>query len=84
MVALIEKFGACPEKIVKIAGDDVMSKYDAAMVLADKYNLDKKLIKPISVASSTGIFKAKRAASGTLDNAKLKKLLDIRSIHLEV
>lgn len=84
LVALIEKFGACPEKIVNIAGDDVMSKYDAAMVLADKYNLDKKLVKPISVASSTGIFKAKRAASGTLDNAKLKRLLDIKSIHLEV
>ena len=84
LVALIEKFGACPEKIVNIAGDDVMSKYDAAMVLAEKYNLDKKLIKAISVNSTNGIFKAKRAASGTLDNAKLKRLLAIKEIHLEV
>lgn len=84
LVALIEKFGACPEKIVNIAGDDVMSKYDAAIALADKYGLDKSLIKPVSVTQNTGIFKAKRAASGTLDNSKLKSLLGIKEIHLEV
>lgn len=84
LIALIEKFGACKEKIINIAGDDVMSKYDAAIALADKYGLDKNLIKPISVASTNGIFKAKRAASGTLDNNKLKSLLNIKEIHLEV
>ena len=84
LVALIEKFGACPEKVVNIAGDDVMSKYDAAIALADKYGLDKSLIKPVSVTQTTGIFKAKRAASGTLDNSKLKSLLGIKEIHLEV
>ena len=84
LVKLIEKFGSCSEKIINIAGDDVMSKYDAAIVLADKYGLDKSLIKPISVNSTNGIFKAKRAASGTLDNSKLKLLLDIKEIHLEV
>lgn len=84
LVSLIEKFGACPEKIVNIAGDDVMSKYDAALALADKYNLDKNLIKPISVNSLNGIFKAKRAASSVLDNGKLKSLLNINEIHLEI
>ena len=84
LVSLIEKFGACPEKIVNIAGDDVMSKYDAAIALADKYNLDKNLIKPISVNSLNGIFKAKRAASSVLDNGKLKSLLNINEIHLEI
>lgn len=84
LVSLIEKFGACPEKIVNIAGDDVMSKYDAALALADKYNLDKNLIKPISVNSINGIFKAKRAASSVLDNGKLKSLLNINEIHLEI
>lgn len=84
LVSLIEKFGACPEKIVNIAGDDVMSKYDAAIALADKYNLDKNLIKPISVNSLNRIFKAKRAASSVLDNSKLKSLLNITAIHLEV
>lgn len=84
LVKIIEKFGSCSEKIINIAGDDVMSKYDAAVVLADKYGLDKSLIKPISVNSTNGIFKAKRAASGTLDNSKLKSLLGIKEIHLEV
>ena len=84
LISLIEKFGSCPEKIVNIAGDDVMSKFDAAIVLANKYGLDKGLIKPVSVTQNTGIFKAKRAASGTLDNTKLKTLLNIREIHLEV
>ncbi len=84
LVSLIEKFGACPEKIVNIAGDDVMSKYETAMVLANKYGLNTALIKPISVASTNGIFKAKRATSGTLDNNKLKSLLNIKEIHLKV
>lgn len=84
LVSLIEKFGACPEKVINIAGDDVMSKYDAALALADKYNLDKNLIKPISVNSLNGIFKAKRAASSVLDNGKLKSLLNINEIHLEI
>ena len=84
LISLIEKFGSCPEKIVNIAGDDVMSKFDAAIVLANKYGLDKGLIKPVSVTQNTGIFKAKSAASGTLDNTKLKTLLNIREIHLEV
>lgn len=84
LVTLIEKFGACSEKIVNIAGDDVMSKYDAAIALADKYNLDKNLIKPISVNSLNGIFKAKRAASSVLDNGKLKLLLNINEIHLDI
>lgn len=84
LISLIEKFGSCPEKIVNIAGDDVMSKFDAAIVLANKYGLDKGLIKPVSVTQNTAIFKAKRAASGTLDNTKLKTLLNIREIHLEV
>ncbi len=84
LVSLIEKFGACSEKVINIAGDDVMSKYDAALALADKYNLDKNLIKPISVNSLNGIFKAKRAASSVLDNGKLKSLLNINEIHLEI
>ena len=84
LVSLIERFGSCPEKIINIAGDDVMSKYDAALALAKKYGLDASLIQPVSVKQSTGIFKARRAASCTLDNCKFKSLLDIQKIHLEV
>lgn len=84
LVMLIEKFGACPEKIVNIGGDDALSKFDAALALADKFGLDKSLVRAVSVGDSTGIFKAKRAASAILDNSKLKSLLGVAEIHLEI
>ncbi len=84
LVSLIERFGSCPEKIVNIAGDDVMSKYDAALALAEKYRLDSSPIQPVSVKQNTGIFKARRAASCTLDNHKLKQLLNLTEIHLTI
>lgn len=84
LVALIEKFGGCSEKIINIAGDEVMSKYDVTLTLADKYGLNKQLIKPILFSKNTSIFKAKRAASCALDNTKLKSLLNIDEIHLEL
>ena len=84
LVDIIERFGACNEKVINIAADNGMSKYDAAVVLADKYHLDKNLIKPISVKSASGIFKAKRAETAVLDNTKLKTLLQLKSIQLEV
>ena len=84
LIDIIEKFGACDEKVVNIAADNKMSKYDAAIVLADKYGLDKNLIKPISVKSTNGIFKAKRAETAVLDNTKLKTLLKLKSIQLEL
>lgn len=84
LVDVIEKFGACDEKIINIAADDGISKYDAAIALARKYNLDTKQVKPISVKSSNGIFKAKRAETAVLDNTKLKTLLKLKSIQLEL
>lgn len=84
LVELIEKFGSCPEKIVNIAGDDVMSKCDAALALAEKYGLDSSLVRPVSVKQNTGIFKARRAASCTLDNSLLKSILNIQNIHLKL
>ncbi len=84
LVMLIEKCGACSEKILNIAGDDVLSKYDVALLMAEKYGLDKKLIKPISVKQNNAIFKAKRANSAVLDNTKIKKILNLKEIKLEL
>lgn len=84
LVDLIEKYGKCNARIINIAADDKMSKYDAAIALADKYGLNKNLIKPISVKSTNGIFKAKRAETAVLDNSLLKKLLNLKSIKLEL
>ncbi len=84
LVDLIEKYGASSEKIINISADDKMSKYDAAIAMADKFGLDKSLIKPISVKSANGIFKAKRAETAVLDNTKLKMLLNLKQIQLEL
>lgn len=83
LIKLIEKYGACAEKIINIASDSAMSKYDVALKMCEDFNLDKNLIKPISIKNCEGIFKAKRAKTAVLDNTKLKKLLDIKEIELE-
>lgn len=84
LVMLIEKCGACSEKILNIAGDDVLSKYEVALLMAKKYGLDKTLIKPISVKQNNAIFKAKRANSAVLDNSKIKNILNLKEIKLEL
>ena len=84
LVKLIEKCGACSEKILNIAGDDVLSKYEVALLMAEKYDLDKTLIKSISVKQNNAIFKAKRANSAVLDNSRIKKILNLQEIKLEL
>jgi len=83
LVQLIEKYGASEEKIVNISSDNAMSKYDVVLKMCEDFNLDKTFVKPISINNCEGIFKAKRAKSAILDNAKLKKLLNIEKIELE-
>ena len=84
LVSLIERYGACEERVVNIAADTPMSKYDAAVVLAEKFGLDKTLVKPISIKNTNAIFKARRAETAVLNNSKLKKLLNLKEIHLEL
>ena len=84
LVDLIERYGACEERVVNIAADKPMSKYDAAVALADKFGLDKTLVKPISIKNTNAIFTARRAETAVLDNSRLKKLLKLKEIHLEL
>ena len=84
LVELMETWGACPEKVVNIASDGPLSKYDAALALADRFHLDRELIRPISVRNNNAIFKARRADSAVLDNSRLKKLLNLDEIRLEL
>lgn len=84
LTALIEQWGACPERVVNIASDVPLSKYEAALALADHYRLERKLVRPVSVRENKTIFKARRAVSAVLDNARLKKLLNLSEIHLEL
>lgn len=52
------------------------SKYEFALKIADYFNLDKKLIKPISIDEFN--FKAKRGKNLTLNVMKIQKALDYR------
>lgn len=84
LVMLIQKCGACSEKILNISGDDILSKYEVALLMAEKYGLNKTLIKPISVKQNNSIFKAKRANSAVLDNSRIKNILNLQEIKLEL
>lgn len=84
LVQIIEKYGACEEKIINIASDKGMSKYELALLICEQFGFDKNLVKPVSVKSCNGIFKEKRAQSAILDNTKLKKLLNIKTVKLEL
>lgn len=84
LVMLIEKCGACSEKILNIAGDNALSKYDVGLLIAEKYGLNKNLVKPISIKQNNYIFKAKRANSTILNNTKIKNILNLKEIKLEL
>ncbi len=83
LISLIETYGAKAEKIVNIAGDEALSKYEVAKIIAQRFGLDESLIKPVSIEGSQQIFKAKRAATALIDNGKIKKLLGLDVIKLK-
>lgn len=70
--------------ILNLCGDKSLSKYDIGLMIADKINVSRELIRPISIASSTGIFEAKRASSTLMDNGLLKKVLNVETIQLKL
>lgn len=84
LIDLIEQYGACDEQIINISSDAALSKYEVAVMMAEKFSLDKNLVKGISIADINSIFKAKRATNSVLDNQKIKKLLKLESICLEI
>ena len=84
LIMLIEKYGSASDKIINISGDDILSKYEVALLMAEKYNLNASLINPVSILSTVGVFKAKRASTAILDNTKLKALLNLPIIKLVV
>ena len=83
VVALAEKYRGTQVGIVNIAADDVITKYDMAIMLAEKYCLDKAHIKPLTLENND-FFSARRAKVLCLDNTKVKRLLGIEEIHLEL
>lgn len=84
VINLIEKYGSLTSKIINIASDNPISKYDLAIKIAQKYNYNVNLIKPIRQTENNNIFKAKRAMVTVMSNEKLKNLLNLNSINLEI
>ncbi len=72
---LVESKEASAYPIVNIAGDEALSKYDIALRIAERYDLDTSRILPISMNDDTEIWKEKRPGKILLDNSLVKKLL---------
>jgi dTDP-4-dehydrorhamnose reductase len=83
LVELIERFGNEQIGIVNVAGDEILSKYDIALRIAEKHDLAADLLRPVSFDESN-FFAEKRAKSILIKNEKLKKLLNCSAITLEV
>ena len=83
LIRLIEKFGSKCDPIINIASDSPLSKYQVGLQICKNFGFDNNLILPISIESSSGIFKAKRASTTIMDNTKLKEMLDIDKLELE-
>lgn len=76
---LFEKFkNNIPEKVIHIASDKKISKYEIAVNYLKKYNLDTQYIKPLPLKEAS-FFVAKRCTI-LMDNTILKKLLCLNEI----
>lgn len=83
IIKLINNDEAQQYKIVNISGDESLSKYDMAIKIAEKYNLDKNKIIPIKQADSN-IWNEKRANKILLDNTLLKKILNLNNVRFSI
>lgn len=84
VIDLIETPEAQQYKIVNIAGDEKLSKYELAIRIADKYNLNKNNIIGISMDTDNKIFTAKRAKETILDNSLVKKVLKLNELKIKI
>ena len=83
LIALMEKYTEEIPKVLNIAGDEVLSKYDIGIKIADKYGCSRVLIVPISMQNDTKIFTEKRANCTLLDNTAVKEALGIEELKLQ-
>lgn len=84
VIDLIETPEAQQYKILNIAGDEKLSKYELAIRIADKYNLNKNNIIGISMDTDNKIFTAKRAKETILDNSLVKKVLKLNELKIKI
>lgn len=84
LIDLMEKFKHDYPKILNISGDDDLSKYDVGLMIAKKIGCNPQLIKPILMNQNNEIFTAPRAVSTLMDNSKVKDVLGITDIKLQL
>ena len=70
-------------KILNVAGDSILSKYDIGVEIAKANGLDEQLIKSIRLSQDNKIFNEKRASCTLLDNTLLKKTLHLDTIKMK-
>ncbi|HSQ98024.1 MAG TPA: sugar nucleotide-binding protein [Rickettsiales bacterium] len=84
VLELINNPEAQKYKIVNIAGDEALSKYELGVRIAEKHNLDKSKIIPISMDKDKKIFTAKRSKETLLDNSLVKKILGLKELKIKI
>jgi len=82
VVDLAEAYTEDMPKILNIAGDEVLTKYEIGLRIAEKYGCDSSLIVPISLNNDTKIFKEKRADCTIMDNSLVKKTLGLSELKM--
>ncbi len=70
--------------VLNLCGDLSLSKYDLGLLLAEKYDLPKDLLLPVSAATFKTDPKAARAFNGAMDNSKLKELLGLDELKIKL
>lgn len=84
LIQLAEAYDPEYPKILNLAGDEDLSKYDIGLIIANKAGCSSSLIKPVSMNNQQGIFTAPRAISTLIDNNKVKKILGLSEIKLQL
>lgn len=85
---LLAKLSAAEPQALKgvfnLCSDGAYSKYALGKRIALAAGAPEELVRPITEAQAASFFKDRRASRSVMDNAKLKTLLGIREIPLEV
>lgn len=84
VIQLMQKYNNKMPKIINVSGDEVLSKYDIAVRMAQIHNLDDTLIKPICLNAEQRIFQERRTNYTLLNNQLLKHILKREAIIIEL
>ncbi len=61
--------------VVNICSDEILSKFDVGIRIAEKIGVSEKLIKPLHTAEDKTIYRTKRAGSTIMKNSLLKDIV---------